>query len=60
MKKYLKKIKTDKMAENLLEQDLSPYIHNENFKAMRFELKPKKQTATLRVFLEGGMGCHKQ
>ena len=49
MKKKLKKIKTNKEAEKLLNQDLSPYIHPENFKPMRFELKPKNQTVTIRM-----------
>ena len=49
MKKHLKKIKTDKSAAKLLEQDLSPYIHSENFKPMQFELKPKNQTVTVRI-----------
>ena len=49
MKKNLKKIKTNKSAEKLLDQDLSPYIHSENFKPMQFELKPKNQTVTVRI-----------
>ena len=49
MKKNLKKIKTNKEAEKLLSQDLSPYIHSENFKPMQFELKPKNQTVTIRM-----------
>ena len=39
--KKLKKIKTDKSATKLLEQDLSAYIHPENFKPVQFKLKPK-------------------
>ena len=49
MKKKLKKIKTNKMAEKLLSQDISSYIHSKNFKPMRFELKPKNQTVTIRM-----------
>ena len=49
MKKKLKKIKTNRAAEKLLSQDLSPYIHQENFKPMRFELKPKNETVTIRM-----------
>lgn len=49
MKKKLKKLKTNRAAEKLLSQDLSPYIHSENFKPMRFELKPKNQTVTIRM-----------
>ena len=52
MKRALKKIKTDRQAENLLKQDLSSYIHSENFKPMRFELKTKNKTITLRVSQE--------
>ena len=49
MKKKLKKIKTNRAAEKLLNQDLSSYIHQENFKPMRFELKPKNETVTIRM-----------
>ena len=49
MKKKLKKIKTNRASEKLLGQDLSPYIHQENFKPMRFELKPKNETVTIRM-----------
>ena len=52
MKKNLKKIKTNKEVEKLLSQDLSPYIHPENFKPMQFELKPKNQTVTIRMSAE--------
>ena len=52
MKKHLKAIKTDKQAKALLKQDLSNYMHHENFKPMRFELKPKKHTVTIRVSKE--------
>ena len=49
MKKKLKKLKTNKTVEKLLSQDLSSYIHSENFKPMRFELKPKNQKMTIRM-----------
>ena len=49
MKKKLKTLKTNRTAEKLLSQDLSPYIHPENFKPMQFELKPKNQTVTIRM-----------
>ena len=45
MKRHLKKMKTDKSAENFLKKDLSLYIHPENFQLMRFELKPKKSNS---------------
>ena len=48
-KKKLKKLKTNRATEKLLSQDLSPYIHSENFKPMQFELKPKNQTVTIRM-----------
>ena len=49
MKKKLKRLKTNQVAERLLNRDLSAYIHSENFKPMRFELKPKNQTVTIRM-----------
>lgn len=49
MKKNLKKLKTDRSAENLLKQDLSYYIHSKNFHSTQFELNPKNQTITIRV-----------
>jgi len=49
MKKNLKKLKTDKSAENLLKQDLSSYIHSKNFHSTKFELNPKNQTITIRI-----------
>ena len=49
MKKHLKKMKTNKSVEGVLNQDLSPYIHSGNFAPMRFELKPKNQTVTVRM-----------
>lgn len=49
MKKHLKKIKTNKSAEKLLNNDLSDYIHSGNFKKIHFELYPKNQTVTIRI-----------
>ena len=49
MKKHLKKIKTNKEAEKLLNKDLSDYIHSGNFKKVHFELYPKDQTVTIRM-----------
>jgi len=43
MKKKLKKLKTNRAVEKFLSQDLSSYMHSENFKPMRFELRPKNQ-----------------
>ena len=49
MKKNLKKIKTDRSAEQFLDKDLSDYIHSGNFKKVHFELYPKNQTVTIRM-----------
>ena len=49
MKKKLKKLKTNRAVEKLLSQDLSSYIHPENFKPIQLELKPKNQTVTIRM-----------
>ena len=49
MKKSLKKIKTDKSAEAILNTDLSDYIHSENFNKIHFELHSKNQTVTIKV-----------
>jgi len=49
MKKRLKKIKTDAAAEKLLEEDISEYINQENFKEVHFELQPKDKSVTLRL-----------
>ena len=49
MKKNLKKIKTDKSAENLLKKDLSDYIHFKNFHTAKFELNPKNKIVTVRM-----------
>lgn len=52
MKKRLKKIKTNKEVENMLNKDLSHYMHSENFKPAYFELKPKNHTVTIRISKE--------
>ena len=49
MKKNLKKIKTDRSAEKLLNKDLSDYIHPGIFKKVHFELYPKNHTVTIRM-----------
>lgn len=49
MKKKLKKIKTDKAAKNLLDQDLSDYINKDNFKKVTFEFAPKDKSVTVRM-----------
>ncbi len=49
MKKILPKMTTDEEVESLLEQDLSDYLHEDNFKGVSFEFKPKDKTVNLRV-----------
>ena len=49
MRKSLKKIKTDKSAEAVLNTDLSNYMHSGNFKKAHFKLYPKNQTVTIKV-----------
>jgi predicted DNA binding CopG/RHH family protein len=49
MKKILPKMTTDEEIENLLEQDLTDYLHEGNFKPVSFEFKPKDKTVNLRV-----------
>lgn len=49
MKKKLPKFKTDKEAEEFLEQDLSDYIHGGNFRRVSFEYAPKNKTISLRL-----------
>ncbi len=41
MKKILPKMMTDEDAEKLLEQDLSEYLHKDNFKPVTFQFKSK-------------------
>ena len=49
MKKVLPKIKTDEELENLLDEDLSDYLHEGNFKPVTFEFQPKDKTVNLRM-----------
>ena len=49
MKKHLKKIKTDKEAEELLKKDLSGYLHKDNFIRVTFEFAPKSKSISLRL-----------
>ena len=49
MKKRLPKLKSDTDAERFLAQDLSPYIHQGNFKLISFEYAPKNKTVSLRL-----------
>ena len=49
MRKRIPKFKTDKEAEDFLEQDLSDYMHPANFKEVTFEFAPKDKSVTLRL-----------
>jgi predicted DNA binding CopG/RHH family protein len=49
MSKKLPVLKTDKEAENFLDQDLSDYISAENFAPFQFEFKPKQKSVNLRI-----------
>ena len=49
MKKVFPKIKTDEELESLLDEDLSDYLHEDNFKPVTFEFQPKDKTVNLRV-----------
>ena len=49
MSKKLAVFKTDKEAENFLDQDLSDYISAENFAPFQFEFRPKQKSLNLRI-----------
>jgi predicted DNA binding CopG/RHH family protein len=49
MSKKLPVFKTDKEAENFLDQDLSDYINAENFAPFQFEFRPKQKSVNLRI-----------
>ncbi|MEH2454160.1 CopG family antitoxin [Nostoc sp.] len=49
MKKIFTRIKTDEELEGLLDEDLSDYLHQDNFKPVTFEFQPKDKTVNLRV-----------
>ena len=49
MKKKIPHFKTDEEAEAFLEQDLTDYLHPENFKRVRFEFETKSENINLRV-----------
>jgi predicted DNA binding CopG/RHH family protein len=49
MSKKLPVFKTDKEAENFLNQDLSEYISAENFAPFQFEFRPKQKSVNLRI-----------
>jgi predicted DNA binding CopG/RHH family protein len=49
MKKPLPRMKTDRSAKRLINQDLSEYISADNFTITSFEFAPKDKSITLRV-----------
>jgi predicted DNA binding CopG/RHH family protein len=49
MSKKLPVFKTDKEAEDFLDQDLSDYISSENFAPFQFEYRPKQKSINLRI-----------
>lgn len=49
MAKKLPVFKTDKEAEDFLNQDLSEYIHAENLSPFPFEYRPKQRSINLRI-----------
>ncbi|MFH7028113.1 MAG: CopG family antitoxin [Heteroscytonema crispum UTEX LB 1556] len=49
MKKIFPRIKTDEEIEKLLDEDLSDYLHADNFKPVSFEFEPKDKNVNLRV-----------
>jgi predicted DNA binding CopG/RHH family protein len=42
-------LRSDKDAEELLDQDLSKYISAENFEPFPFEYRPKQKSVNLRI-----------
>lgn len=49
MDKDFPRLKTDEEIEALLEEDLSDYLHPENFKPVTFEFKPKDKSVNIRM-----------
>jgi predicted DNA binding CopG/RHH family protein len=49
MKKKIPHFKTDKEMEDFLEQDLSDYLHPENFAKVEFEFEPKTEKVNMRM-----------
>ncbi len=49
MKKKLPKLTTDKEAEEFIDQDLSKYMDNDDFKLTTFEFAPKTKSITIRI-----------
>ena len=49
MSKKLPALRSDKDAEELLDQDLSKYIRAENLEPFPFEYRPKQKSVNLRI-----------
>lgn len=52
MKKKVPKLKSDKEAEEFLDQDLTDYLDLKNFQRVSFEFQPKTKKISLRVSKE--------
>ncbi|MEB3310505.1 MAG: CopG family antitoxin [Snowella sp.] len=52
MNKPLPQITTDQEAEQLLDQDLSEYLNQDNFYPTTFEFAPKNKSITIRMSSE--------
>lgn len=48
MKKKFPRLKNDKEAEDLLDQDLTDYLELKNFQKVSFEFQPKNKKISLR------------
>lgn len=49
MDKIFPRFKTDQEIEDFLEEDLSDYLHPQNFKQVTFEFKPKDKSVNVRM-----------
>ena len=49
VKKKMPRFRTDAEAEKFLEQDLSDYLHPENFVRVKYEFEPKSAKVNLRM-----------
>lgn len=49
MKKKIPKLKSDKEAEEFLNQDLTDYLDLKNFQRVSFEFQPKTKKISIRV-----------
>jgi predicted DNA binding CopG/RHH family protein len=49
MKKKLPKLTTDKEAEDFLDQDISEFMDDPDFKFTTFEFAPKTKSITIRI-----------